>query len=172
VLLKSLPKIEIKNLFLFIIGDSSTKEDAHYLEKVKQMAIELALEKKVIFTGWLPKEEFWRILRASDLFLLPSLNEGMPNVLLEALGSDLPCLGSRISGIEDVLEHEELLFDPYDDEAIAEKVRQFFSNGQVTNRIFELCRERKNTFDFDWKEKVFDMVTKGIADRGGACRSR
>jgi glycosyltransferase involved in cell wall biosynthesis len=172
VLLKSLPKIGIKNLFLFIIGDGSTKEDTHHLEDLKEMTKELGLEKKVIFTGWLQKEEMWRIFRSADLFLLSSLNEGMPNVLLEALGFDLPCLGSRISGIEDILQHEELMFDPRNDAVIADKVRQFFSDDQHSKDIIQLCRERKKTFAFDWKERAFQMVTQRPFHRGEACQSR
>jgi len=84
----------------------------------------------------------------------------------------LPCLGSRIPGVVDILQYEELLFDPYDDEAIAEKVNQFFSHWEVRNRVLELSHERKKAFDFDWKERAFQMVTKGIAFGGEACQSR
>jgi glycosyltransferase involved in cell wall biosynthesis len=59
VLLKSLPKIGIKNLFLFIIGDGSTKENTHHLGNLKEMTKELGLEKITIFTGWLQNEERW-----------------------------------------------------------------------------------------------------------------
>jgi glycosyltransferase involved in cell wall biosynthesis len=172
VLLKSLPKIGIKNLFLFIIGGGSTKEDTPYLGNLKEMTKELGLEKMVIFTGWLQKEEMWRIFRGADLFILSSLNEGMPNVLLEALGLDLPCLGSKISGIEDILQHEELMFDPRNEAAIADKVRQFFSDDQHSKNVIQLCRERKKTFVFDWKERAFQMVTQRPFHRGKACQSR
>ena len=79
----------------------------------------------------------WRTFRAADLFVLSSLSEGMPNVLLEALGLDLPCFGSRIPGIQDILLHEELMFDPQDEKAIADKVRHFFSNRTHSNYVVE-----------------------------------
>ncbi len=165
-LLNSLPRIGIKNLFLFIIGDGSTKEDTHYLENLKAITKELDLEKKVIFTGWLQKEEMWRTFRAADLFVLSSLNEGMPNALLEAMGCNIPCLGSNIPGIRDILNYKELMFDPLDEKAIADKVRRFFSDFQYSNYIISLCQERKKAFVFDWKEKIFQMVTKITFDRG------
>jgi glycosyltransferase involved in cell wall biosynthesis len=124
----------------------------------------------VVFTGWLPKIELWKMLRASDLFLLPSLNEGMPNTLLEAIGLNLPCLGSRIPGIKDILCHDELMFDPLDKEVIAEKVSHFFSNDKYSNHVLQLCRERKEPFSFDWKEKAFQMVTQRPFHGGKACQ--
>jgi glycosyltransferase involved in cell wall biosynthesis len=47
-----------------------------------------------------------RLLAALDLFVLPSLNEGMGRVLVEAMAMELPCVASRISGIPDLVEHD------------------------------------------------------------------
>jgi glycosyltransferase involved in cell wall biosynthesis len=134
------------------------------------LAKRLGVDKQVLFTGWLEKEDLWKIYQASDLFVLPSLNEGMPNAMLEALGLDLPCLGSRISGVKDILQHEELMFDPSDERAIAEKIQRTLSDNRFFDKIKELCQERKKVFVFDWKEKVFQMVTKRSANRDKACR--
>jgi glycosyltransferase involved in cell wall biosynthesis len=172
ILIKCLPKIGIENVFILVVGDGSAKSDFHYREALKKLAIELDISERVIFTGWLEKGELWKIFHAADLFILSSLSEGMPNVLLEALGLDLPCLGSKISGIEDILEHEELMFDPRNDAAIADKVRQFFSDDHHSKDIIQLCRERKKSFVFDWKERVFQMVTQRPFHRGEACQSR
>jgi glycosyltransferase involved in cell wall biosynthesis len=171
-LVKCLSTIKKKNLYVVIAGDSSTEADLRYKDFLHRLVGKLGVDKQVLFTGWLDKEELWKIYLASDLFVLPSLSEGMPNVLLEAIGLDLPCLGSRIPGVVDILQYEELLFDPYDDEALAEKVNQFFSNENVGNRILKLSHERKKAFDFDWKERAFQMVTKGTVHRGEACQSR
>ncbi len=160
LLLKSFLRIEINNLFLFIIGEGTTKEDALYLDNFKKMIKELGLEQMVIFTGWLQKEELWRTFRASDLFILPSLDEGMSNVLLEALGLNLPCLGSKIPGVEDILQHEELMFDPLDVEALANKIRDIFSDVLLFEKVKYLCQERKKVFLFDWKETLFQIVTR------------
>ena len=162
ILIKSLPKIEMKNLYLLIVGDGSTEADFQYGDFLKARAKELKVEERVIFTGWVEKEELWKIYLASDLFVMPSINEGMPNALLEALGFDLPCLGSRIPGIIDILEYDELMFDPLDEQALAGKIGKFFSDDQHSKDIIQLCRERKKAFVFDWKEKVFQMVTMGF----------
>jgi glycosyltransferase involved in cell wall biosynthesis len=161
-LLKCIPRVRVKNLFILIGGDGSTKADSRYLNYLKQLTKALDIEKRVVFTGWLNKKELWKVFRAADLFVLLSLNEGMPNVMLEALGFDLPCIGSRIPGIIDILQYEELMFNPLDEEAIVDKVSRVFSDVRYSNHIVSLCRERKEAFIFDWKEKVFLLATKGI----------
>src|SRR4030042_1697377 len=166
ILIKCLPKIEMKNLYLFVVGDGSTKADFQYKNFLQNLANKLGVDKQILFTGWLEKEEVWKLFIAADLFVLPSLNEGMPNAMLEALGLDLPCLGSRISGVKDILQHEELMFDPEDEKDIVRKISRFFSDEQLSNHISELCRGRKKDFFFDWKEKVFQMATKRTFDRG------
>ena len=81
-------------------------------------------------------------------------------------------MGSNIAGIKDILQHEELMFDPLDGKAIAEKIQRVLSDSGFFNRIKQLCQERTKVFVFDWKEKVFQMVTRGIVYRGEACQSR
>ncbi|MGA2465967.1 MAG: glycosyltransferase family 4 protein, partial [Thermodesulfobacteriota bacterium] len=166
MLINCFPRIGIKNLYLLVVGDGSTEADFRYKDSLQGLAKKLGVDKQVIFTGWLEKEDLWKIYQASDLFVLPSLNEGMPNAMLEALGFGLPCLGSRISGVKDILQHEELMFDPKDEKDIVRKISRFFSDEQLSNHIAKLCRGRKKDFFFDWKEKVFQMATKRTFDRG------
>lgn len=162
MLIKCLPGIGMDNLFLFIIGDGSSKEDFVYINHLRELTRRLDLNHRVIFTGWLGKEELWKMYLAADLFVLPSKSEGMPNAILEALGLGLPCIGSRIPGIIDVLRHEELLFDPLDEETLTNKLARILSDAQYSNYINGLCRERKRDFIFDWKERVFLLATQGI----------
>ena len=158
MLIKSLSRIGI-DAVLLIIGDGATKADLRYKTYLIDVVKTLNLRNGVIFTGWLDKETLWRVFRSADLFLLPSRSEGMPNVMLEALGCDLPCLGSRIPGIEDILQYEELMFHPMDEQTIVNKFRKLFSDIQYFQKIKGLCQERKKAFIFDWKERMFQTVT-------------
>jgi glycosyltransferase involved in cell wall biosynthesis len=164
-LVECVPKIEMKNVYVLIVGDGSREADFPYRDSLKGLARRLGVEKQVLFTGWLEKEDLWKIYLASDLFVLPSLSEGMPNVLLEALGLNLACMGSWIPGIKDILQYEELMFDPSDEEALSTKIKQFFSDDQYFQKIKGLCQERKRAFLFDWKERMFQAVTKGTCHR-------
>ncbi|MFH1724552.1 MAG: glycosyltransferase family 4 protein [Elusimicrobiota bacterium] len=67
-----------------------------------------------------PREEVSRLHRGADVFVLPTLSEGLSNALLEALASGLPALACRVSGIREVVEHgtQGFLFDPSSPEEV------------------------------------------------------
>jgi glycosyltransferase involved in cell wall biosynthesis len=161
-ILRCVSQIERNDLYLLVVGDNSFQRDIRYKDYLTNLTKTLGLNKRVIFTGWVKQEELWKIFHGTDLFVLPSKIEGMPNVMLEALGCGLPCLGSNIPGIRDILQYDELLFDPIDQKALADKIRKLFSDSKALDEIERLCRERKEAFLFDWKEKVFQAVTQGF----------
>jgi glycosyltransferase involved in cell wall biosynthesis len=169
-LIESLSKIGMRNVYLLIVGDGSTKADYHYTDYLQGLAKRMKVDKQVIFTGWLEKEELWNTYYASDLFVLPSLSEGMPNAMLEALGSGLPCMGSNIAGVKDILHHEDLMFDPLEEESLLQKIEGFFSDRQFFDKVMGLCQERKEIFEFDWKERMFQMVKSGFSHDGKRLR--
>jgi len=160
ILIECLPKMEVNDIYIMIAGDSSTEPDLGYKNSLQDLAKKLGIEKKVIFTGWLEKEDLWKIYLASDLFVLPSLNEGMPNAMLEALGCGLPCIGSDISGIRDILKYEQLVFNPQDEKTMVTKIHNFLTGRQFSHEARSLCQERKSVFEFDWKEKVFEATRR------------
>jgi glycosyltransferase involved in cell wall biosynthesis len=170
MLIRCLPSVGTENLFLVIVGDGSSKEDFSYINHLRELIRKLGLDHRVIFTGWLEKEELWRIYLVADLFVLPSKSEGMPNAMLEALGLNLPCFGSNISGIRDILRHEELMFDLFDEKALAQKIEFFFSDKVFSDYITSLCQDRKRVLSFDWKGKAYEMMTERLSHRSGNYR--
>jgi glycosyltransferase involved in cell wall biosynthesis len=166
-LINCLPKIGIENLYLLVVGDGSTEADFRYRDLLQGLAIKLRVEKKVIFTGWLEKEDLWKVYGASDLFVLPSFNEGMPNAMLEALSLDLPCLGSNIPGVKDILHYDEFLFDPLDRGSLADKIQEILYDPHGLDKIRNRCRERKMEFTFDWKERFYNLLSGGVCHKIG-----
>ncbi|MDH4470078.1 MAG: glycosyltransferase family 4 protein [Verrucomicrobiae bacterium] len=64
----------------------------------------LSLEDKIHFSGWLASDEIQKIMEQSDVLLIPSLSEGLPMVGVEALAEGLAILGSRIGGLQDIID--------------------------------------------------------------------
>lgn len=86
------------------------------------------LDVQVEFPGWLPEEELREAYADADVFCCPSIitrdgdRDGLPNVLVEALSTGLPAVGTSISGIPEAIEHEVtgLLVPPGDARAFAD----------------------------------------------------
>ena len=74
-------------------------------EQVKELAREKQV--KANFLGNVPNHELPEILNRHELFILPSLWEGMPKTLLEAMSCGLPVIGTNIDGIREVIKHGE-----------------------------------------------------------------
>lgn len=71
------------------------------ISRLKARCRELQITDAVHFHGF--SDSIERFYGAADAFCLPSLNEGMPNALLEAMASGLPALATRVSGVEDLI---------------------------------------------------------------------
>jgi L-malate glycosyltransferase len=70
-------------------------------DRLQSYAIELGIGESILFLGH--REDTYRIMSALDIFVLPSLHEGIPLVLLEAMAAALPIVASRVGGIPEVL---------------------------------------------------------------------
>ena len=81
-------------------------------------------------------------LRAADVFVLPSLAEGMSNSLLEAMATGLPCLASAIGGNQDLIEEGKtgFLIDPRDPSAWARKITHILHNPQISQSLSMAAR--------------------------------
>lgn len=82
------------------------------------------------------------IMAAMDVFVLPSLNEGMGRVLVEAMCMRLPCVASHVSGIPDVVAHEVtgLLVPPRESGALATAVARLLRDRELRRRLGEAGR--------------------------------
>ena len=105
-------------LRLTLVGDGS------YRPSLERLAKRLGVADRVRLTGSLPggraiREELDR----ADLFVLPSRQEGVPRAMIEAMARGLPCLGSTVGGIPELLSQEQLV-PPDDPTALAAKLRE------------------------------------------------
>jgi glycosyltransferase involved in cell wall biosynthesis len=83
-------------------------------------------------------------LAAMDLFVLPSLNEGMGRALVEAMAAGRPVIASCVGGVPAIIEHGKtgLLVPPGDVEALAEAMAQLLSNPSLSRELGEAARKR------------------------------
>jgi glycosyltransferase involved in cell wall biosynthesis len=84
----------------------------------------LHLGEKVKLLGSVPGDQLTLWMNACDLFVLPSLNEGNPVVMFEAIGCGKPFVGTKVGGVPEVIASDEygLLVEPADSDDLAEKI--------------------------------------------------
>ncbi|MEM4756158.1 MAG: glycosyltransferase [Candidatus Woesearchaeota archaeon] len=101
---------------LVIVGDGSLR---HALE---QYAVSLGIAHRVFFLG--KRNDALEIVKQSDIFVLPSLTEGMSNALLEAMALAKPCVVSNIPENTVLIKHKRngLVFDPIDAKDLVKQI--------------------------------------------------
>jgi len=95
-------------------------------ERLEAKARALGVADNVVFTGYVPESDKPDLYRLADGFVLAGRNEGFGIVLLEAMASGVPVLGSIHDATREVLGEGKigLLVDPYDPEALARAIRE------------------------------------------------
>jgi glycosyltransferase involved in cell wall biosynthesis len=110
------------NCELVLIGSG------RYQAELKSRAAALGLNGRVQFRGQLTTPDAVRAeLDQSHLFVLPSRQEGLPRAMIEAMARAVPCLGSTVGGIPELLPADDMV-PPNDAPALARKIREVLAN--------------------------------------------
>lgn len=133
--IKQLVQLDPKVKFV-LVGDGTLRS---LLEK---KAHELDLDNKIVFLGW--QEDVAGILAVSDIFCLPSLREGLPLSVAEAMGASLPVVATEVNGLPEMVVDEVtgFLVPPNNPEALAAKMLVLLSNPAMRQRMGMMGRER------------------------------
>ena len=134
-LIEAMPEIlkEIPNISLMIIGDGPEKNNLEELVK------RLNLAKNIIFRGWIPNKDLNKVYRNADIFVLPSLREGLPVVLLEAMACGTPVVASKVGGIPDIIKNGEngFLIEPKNSKEFADKIIRLLLDEKLKQKFSE-----------------------------------
>lgn len=137
---------------LIIVGEG---KDRGLLEELTN---QLGLEANVIFMGTQSQERISELLRESRLFILPSIEEGQGVVLVEALASGTPCIGSRVGGIPDVITPDVgKVVDAGDVGGLSAAIESFLIDDNLWEAASDNARIRAETY-YDWNALAENMV--------------
>ncbi|WP_225033091.1 glycosyltransferase [Paraburkholderia sp. XV] len=103
------------NIELTLVGDGVLRKD------FQQLAVRLGLSDVVRFAGALNGDDVLSTVSRHELFVLPSLQEGMPRALLEAMAVGVPVIATRVGGVAEVLDPQSLVA-PADIGALTERI--------------------------------------------------
>jgi glycosyltransferase involved in cell wall biosynthesis len=118
VLLRAIARCKERglSLHLTLVGDGSERAE------LERLCHQEGIDDEVRFTGHLAEREaIVNELDRADAFILPSRTEGLPRALIEAMARALPCLGTPVGGIPELLEPD-ALFPTDDHEALAQAI--------------------------------------------------
>ncbi len=136
----------IKNVCLFVIGASTVHEEyfQQILQKVKD-------KKKIILIGKIPHNELAKYYSAADCMVLPSLGEGFPKVILEAMAAECPVISSNIPGSNEIVnEKTGWLFKRENPKDLESKIRFVIDNYGEAKKRARNARELVKTY-FTWE---------------------
>ncbi len=117
------------NIRLRLLGDGKHREE---LETLVQ---KLELGAYIEFLGEIPAGQRIREqLEMADIFVMPSRTEGLPRAMIEAMARGLPCIGSTVGGIPELLPDEDMV-PPNDVDALAQKIMDVLDNPERMTRM-------------------------------------
>ena len=140
-------KYKLQDTSYVIIGDGKQRKKLESLIKKNK------LENQVFLLGKIP--DAYKFLRAFDIFVLPSLKEGLPWVILEAMASETPILATKVGALPEMIENEKqgILIEPKNSQELAEKISWLLSH-RTEAEDMTLKAEEKVKKEFSIKEML------------------
>ncbi len=158
-----------KNIKLKICGDGE-------VEEVKKYCNNMNLNSNVEINEWIKGEEKERILYESNIFVLPSYNEGMPMSILEAMSYKNAVLSTEVGGIPEVIINENIgvLIKPGDKEQLYFKLSKLLEDKKLLRSMGENSYKRVSK-DFNIKNSIEKLIeiyaeVKGVGGGYSECQ--
>ena len=135
--------------------------------ELRKLAAGLNLSSRVIFTGY--RNDIEDLLEITDVFVLPSRREGLPNVLLEAMSHSKPVIASDVGGVKELVIHGRtgLLVPPGDAGRLAEYMFLMQNSPALREKIGESgCRHVRKNFNIEAKVRDIEKLYIKSCEQG------
>ena len=140
-----------KDIKLVIVGHKGISYEIY-----KNKAIELGIESKVIFTGFIEVNHMPAIYNAASLLVYPSFYEGFGLPPLEAMASGIPVITSNITSIPEVVENAAILINPYDSDDIASNIYNILTDEKFKNILID--KGLKQASKYNWRSTAIETI--------------
>lgn len=117
------------NFSIFIIGDGAERE------KLESKIAKYGLKNKIILLGQI--QEAYKYMKAFDVFVLPSLKEGFPWVILEAMAAKVPIVATNVGALPEIIENNKngILVEPKNPQQLAEAIQRLLENERIRQKL-------------------------------------
>ena len=166
VLLSAFKKVLLNfpDAILLVVGDTMSEREKEVWDR--QIST-LGLSPHIYLTGRIPQSQVGAWLREMDVFVLPSLYEGSPNALIEAMGVGLPVVSSRIAGTCSLIQDGEsgILVPPGDPHELAEKIQDCLRDTAMRARLGEQAAKRiSSTMSYTQEVSKWKQIYETVLD--------
>ena len=138
---------EYPNLKLIMIGKGPLKGN------IEQKIQNLNLSKNITIMNFIPNSKLPEIYQNSDVFVLPSINEGVPRTILEAMACGLPIVCTELPQLINIVEGCGSLVPLRDPQALAEAISKIISDKERAQKLGENGR-KKVVENYSWEDTV------------------
>jgi len=148
------------NTNLVIVGDGSLRN------KLENQTYQLGIKNKVIFMG--ERDDVPEILKTFDIFVLPSLNEGMSNTILEAMATGIPVIASNVGGNPELVidGRTGFLFPTNDVESLVQKIKTYILHLELKQKHGYNARKRaEEKFSLDQMVRRYEELYVELVER-------
>jgi len=141
-LIKALGELKNQNFILTIIGDGDEKKNL--IDQAKKLKI----NNKIKFLGSVPHSEIIKYYQQNDLFILPSLNEGMSNTILEAMACGLPIVTTNVGGSKELIKNNGFIVKPRKIEELRQAIKRYLQNKNLVENQGKESYQMAQAFDW------------------------
>lgn len=152
VVINALNKLQRKDIFYVICGTGNKKE---YLQS---LISKYGLQNRVILPGF--RTDVSEFYKMADLFVFPSLREGIPGAVMEAAATGVTVIASDIRGIRDIITDPGYRFSPTDADELSKLIERTLSRDNRDNQ--ETNYSNLSPYSFDNVVKELEEIYKGL----------
>ncbi|MEA2028595.1 MAG: glycosyltransferase family 4 protein [Campylobacterota bacterium] len=144
---------EYPNIHLILLGKGKDKQA--YMEQSKEL-------ESITFEGFV--DNVGDYLQAVDLFVFPSLNEGLGSILFDVMHSNIAIIASNVGGIPDIIEdhHNGILVPSKDSEAIYEKIKKLYEDPKLREQLSNQAQQSVENFSPQKMSSQYENIYKGV----------
>ena len=136
---------------LTMIGEGPEKD------RIVQKINDLKLDNSIIMKDFVPNSELAGLYQNSSVFVLPSLEEGVPRTILEAMSCGIPVVCSSLPQLVDIVDGGGMLVPVKDSETLADRISEVLSSSSLAEEFRE--NGRRNVIEnYSWKDTVKKTV--------------
>jgi glycosyltransferase involved in cell wall biosynthesis len=134
-------------LHLLLIGDGPEK--SNILDKISKLGI----DNRVIIRDFCPNSRLCEVYNSSDMFILPSFEEGVPRTIMEAMACGVPIICTGLSHLLEMIKDVGIAIPAKDSCAIVDAVSEIYSNPKLAEQ-FGINGRNKAVEKYSWNDTV------------------